>query len=171
MQPKRFCRCCTAQENRSLSSWTRLEHCCSDTRVRGSLRQSSYNTVAPQDEGDNHSFSQLSALRTSVPSKALCTKTPGTHLPENPIFLSSSSDADTEQVTARNKGDVEGQKKSSPRSIIFSCILQERQTSNKRLLDTRGTYHIFLYSSGQLPRHSLTSRYTSPVCRGKRRNT
>ena len=34
-------------------------------------------------------------------------------------------------MTAGNKGDVEGQKKSSPRSIIFSCISQERQTSNK----------------------------------------
>ena len=62
--------------------------------------------------------------RMSVPSKTLCTKTPGTHLPENAIFLSSSSDADTEQVTARNKGDVENQKKSSPRSIIFSCTPQ-----------------------------------------------
>ena len=85
-----------------------MEHCCSDTRVRESLRHLSYKTVAPDDEGDNHSFSQLSALRTSVPSKALCTKTPGTHLPENPMFLTSSSDADTEQVTAGNKGDVEG---------------------------------------------------------------
>ena len=36
----------------------------------------------------------------SVPSKALYSKTRGTQLPENPIFLSSSSDADTEQVTA-----------------------------------------------------------------------
>ena len=36
----------------------------------------------------------------SVPSKALYSKTWGTQLPENLIFLSSSSDADTEQVTA-----------------------------------------------------------------------
>ena len=55
----------------------------------------------------------------SVPSKELYAKTPGTHFPENTIFLSSSSDADTEQVTAGNKEDVEGQKKSSLRTIIF----------------------------------------------------
>ena len=30
-------------------------------------------------------------------------------IPENSFFLRSSSDADTEQVTAGNKGDVEGE--------------------------------------------------------------
>ena len=74
----------------------------------------------------------------SVPSKELYAKTPGTHFPENPIFLSSSSDADTEQETAGNKGDVEGQKNSSP-DQSFSCTRRAMQTSNKRLLDTRGT--------------------------------
>ena len=58
----------------------------------------------------------------------------------NHIFLYSSGEADIEEETAGNKGHVEGQKKSSPRSIIFSCTLQERQTSKKRLLDTRGTW-------------------------------
>ena len=62
------------------------------------------------------------------------------HLTRQPNLLESLGDADTERVTAGNNGDVEGQKKSSPRSIIFSCTLQERQTSKKRLLDTRGTW-------------------------------
>ena len=58
----------------------------------------------------------------------------------NHIFVYSSGEADIEQETAGYKGHVEGQKKSTPRSIIFSCTPQERQTSNKRLLDTRGTW-------------------------------
>ena len=40
--------------------------------------------------------------------------------PDNQIYLNRWGDADTEWVTAGNKGDVEGQKKSSPRSINFS---------------------------------------------------
>ena len=86
-------------------------------------RRGNPHGIMPQDANTIRVTQDCSKLGAtmSVPSKALCTKTPGTHLPENPIFLSSSSDADTEQVTAGNKGDVEGQKKSSPRSINFSC--------------------------------------------------
>ena len=67
-------------------------------------------------------------------------QTCASHLPREPNLLDLLGDADTEQVTAGNKGDVELQKKSSPRSIIFSCTLLERQTTKKRLLDTRGTW-------------------------------
>ena len=94
----------------------------------------------------------------SVPSKALYSKTWGTQLPENPIFLSSSSDADTEQETAGDKEDVEGQKKSSPRSIIFlyssSDADIEQETAGYKGHVRRPeevisqTNHIFLYSSG-----------------------
>ena len=104
----------------------------------------------------------------SEPSKELCTKTPGTHFPENPIFLSSSSDADTEQVTAGNKEDVKGQKKSSPRSIIFlyssgdADIEQETAGYKGHVRRPEEVIsqinHIFLYSSGQLPRRSPARR-------------
>ena len=63
----------------------------------------------------------------STEDKAKWTKKPGTHLPENPIFLRSSSDADIEQVTAGNKGD------GRPEEVIsqtnHSCTLQERKSN------------------------------------------
>ena len=71
----------------------------------------------------------------SVPSKELYAKTLGTHFPEDPIFLSSSSDADTEQVTAGKQGG-----RGRPEEVISQIN------------------HIFLYSSGQLPLHSLARR-------------
>ena len=75
----------------------------------------------------------------SVPSKELYAKTPGTSFPRISNFPELSSDADTEQVTAGNKEDVRRPEEVTSQINHFLVLPKERQTSNKRLLDTRGT--------------------------------
>ena len=70
---------------------------------------------------------------------------------------------------------------SSPRKSNFPELVERRRhrTRDCWIQGRRGRpeevisqiNRIFLYSSGQLPRRSLTSRYTCAVWRGKRRNT